>query len=437
MLEFQDPRELVGVVLDQRWRLARLIGEGGLGVVYEGQGSAGEQRAIKILRREFCDEKEIVDRFLSELKASARIEHPGVARIYEAVCAVDGTPYLVMDLVSGETLADRMNRGRVSVEQAAGIVVSILRALGPAHAVGVIHRDLKPGNIFVVGDPQSATEIRIVDFGIALVMDAAGGMQRKTRTGMLLGTPGYMSPEQIRSTKHADQRADLWSVGILFYELLTSRPAFEADNEFERITKVLGSPPTPIETIAPQYAHWGPFFARALAQSIEQRFQSAAEMAEAVISVARHGQLPRPSFEPAQAPQASHPPTLAAGAAPPARGSMPPHGSVPPPGAYGSTPPPAGAYGSTPPPAGGYGSIPPASPWMPAPDPNAPPHRFGTAATAISAGVPAPPAHDSAPRVEVVTPKLPGVRLPLALVLMLAAIALLIGFTVGFAVGRI
>jgi eukaryotic-like serine/threonine-protein kinase len=425
MLDFNDPQELVGVVLDQRWRLARLIGEGGLGVVYEGQGPAGEQRAIKILRREFCDEREIVDRFLSEVQASARIDHRGIARVYEAVCAVDGTPYLVMELITGQTLAHRMNRGRISVEQAAGIVYSILQSLGPAHAAGVIHRDLKPGNIFVLGDPLSGTEIRIVDFGIALVMDAAGGMQRKTRTGMLLGTPGYMSPEQIRSTKHADHRADLWSIGIIFYELLTGRPAFEADNEFERITKVLSSPPTPIETVAPQYAHWAPFFARALAPSVEQRFQSAVEMAEAVVSVARHGQLPRPSLEPGQSLQASQPQTLAAGVAPPARGSMPPHG-------HPSTPPPGSPYGT----AAAHGSVPPAAPWAPAPDPNAPP-RFGAAATAISAGVPAAVAHDSAPRVEVVQPELPGMRLPLALVLMLAAVALLIGFTVGFAVGRI
>jgi eukaryotic-like serine/threonine-protein kinase len=434
MLDFQDPQELVGVVLDQRWRLARLIGQGGLGVVYEGHGPAGEQRAIKILRREFCDEREIVERFLSEVHASARIDHPGIARIYEAVCAADGTPYLVMELITGQTLAHRMNRGRVSVEQATGIVLALLQALGPAHAAGVIHRDLKPGNIFVLGDPLSSSETRIVDFGIALVMDAAGGMQRKTQTGMLLGTPGYMSPEQIRSTKHADHRTDLWSVGIIFYELLSARPAFEADNEFERITKVLTSPPTPIEKAAPQYAHWAPFFSRALAHAPEHRFQSAAEMAEALLSVARHGQLPRPSLEPGNSLQASHPPTLAAGMAPSPRGSLPPAGSAQ---AQAGTPPRAGAYGSMPPPAGAYGTPPPAGPWTPAPDPNAPPHRFGTAATAISAGVPPPVQHDSAPLVEVVAPKLPGMRLPLALALMLAAVALLLGFTVGFAVGRI
>ena len=415
MLDFADPQELVGVILDQRWRLTRLIGQGGIGVVYEAQGTNGELRAIKIMRREFGDEHEIVDRFLSEVKASARVDHPGVASVYEAVRAVDGTPYLVMELVSGQTLAHRMNRGRISVEQATGIAVAILRALGAAHAAGVVHRDLKPGNVFLVGDPLTSTDVRILDFGIALVMDAAGGMQRKTRTGMLLGTPGYMSPEQIRSIKQADHRADLWSVGIIFYEMLTNEPAFQAENEFQRITLVMSSDPVPIEKVAPQYAHWGPFFARALARNPEERFQSAAEMAEAALSVARHGQLPVPS----------HPPTLGQGVAPN-------HPSAPPP-AYGSVPPPA--YGSVPPPA--YGSVPPPSPYVPShPTPGEPAPRFGTSDTAVSAGVPSHGSGPGAPSVQVVTPVRPPTRLPLAVALLLAAVALFIGFSLGFVVGR-
>src|SRR5690606_29348355 len=152
MLDFDDPAELVGVVLDQRFRLARVVGQGGLGVVYEAQGPNGEIVAIKILRREFCDEAPIVDRFLSEVQASTRLEHRGLARVYEARRAADGTPYLVMELVSGQTLAHRMNRGRISVEQASGIVLSLLQTLGAAHAAGIVHRDLKPGNIFLLGD---------------------------------------------------------------------------------------------------------------------------------------------------------------------------------------------------------------------------------------------------------------------------------------------
>lgn len=420
MLDFNDPQELVGVVLDQRWRLTGLIGQGGIGVVYQAQGPAGEARAIKILRREFADEHQIVDRFLSEVKASSRVNHAGLAHVYEAVRAADGTPYLVMELISGQTLAHRMNRGRISVEQAAGIVISLLGALSSAHAVGVVHRDLKPGNVFLLGDALTSTDVKILDFGIALVMDAAGGMKRKTRTGMLLGTPGYMSPEQIRSVKEADHRADLWAVGIIFYEMLTGQPAFEADNEFARLTKVLHENPVPIENVAPHYAHWGPFFARALARNVEERFQSASEMADAVLSVARHGQLPRTSHSPSNYPnpsaQQSHPPTL---------GQAVVGGA-----GYGSVPPPPAVPGT-------YGSVPPPSPWVSDAQAAMPAPRFGMSDTAISAGISAPSHHGaSQPRVEVVTPAKRSAQLPLAVALILTAVALLIGFSVGFAVGR-
>jgi serine/threonine protein kinase len=132
----------------------------------------------------------------------------------------------------------------------------------------------------------------VLDVGVARVMDAAGGMARKTNTGMLLGTPGYMSPEQIRNVKHADARADLWGVGVIFYEMLTGALAFDGDNDFTRITRVLSGEVTPIEQVAPQYAHWGPFFVRALAREPELRFQTAAEMIEALRGVAQGGHLP-------------------------------------------------------------------------------------------------------------------------------------------------
>ncbi len=344
MLDFQEPDELIGAVLDQRWRLTRVLGQGGLAVVYEAESlDGGAPCAVKILRGEFEDKPEIIERFLSELRASARVDHPGIARVFEAVRAADGTPYLVMELLEGAPLSSRMNKGRLPVEQAATITENMLAALAAAHAAGVVHRDLKPGNVYLIGDAVHGSNVKILDFGIALVIDAAGGMKRKTRTGMLLGTPGYMSPEQIRTIKTTDPRADLWSVGIILYEMLSGQRAFEADNEFERITKVLNGEPRPIDQVAPQYAHWVPFFERALAPSVELRFQTAQEMAYAVRSVASGRGMPRPSFSP----QPSYPsPTPGS---PGQRSSAPPQGSVPP---YGSVPP------GMP-----YGSVPPPSPW--------------------------------------------------------------------------
>ncbi|MBK8995614.1 MAG: protein kinase [Myxococcales bacterium] len=399
MVELDDPEALVGATLDGRWRLVGVLGQGGLAVVYEAEAVDGQSRvAVKILRSEFGENQEIVRRFLNEVQASARVDHPGIARVHEAVRAADGTPYLVMELLRGEALANRMNRGRVPVEQAVGIVQNILRALSAAHAAGVVHRDLKPGNVFLTGDTTNGCDLKVLDFGISLVLDAAGGMHRKTRTGMLLGTPGYMSPEQIKDIKHTDARADLWSCGILFYELLAGVPAFEAENEFARVTMVLTSEPTPIERVAPQYAHWGPFFQRALARDPEQRFQSAYEMAQALESVARSGQMPSPD-------------TAAAA-------SVGQHRSVPP-GHYPSAPPP-GHYASSPP-----------------PSPAQVPRRFG-GDTAVSASLPggAATSQPGAPAVEVVTLPKRGLAVPLPLALIIAVIALMLGFAAGLFVGK-
>ncbi|MBK7579171.1 MAG: serine/threonine protein kinase [Myxococcales bacterium] len=415
MLEFEDPNELIGAVLDGRWRLSRVLGQGGLAVVFEGVGVDGTARAaIKVLRAEFGENQDVVARFLNEVQASARVDHPGIARVYEAVRAADGTPYLVMELLEGEPLADRMNRGRVPVEQASAIVQNILRALSAAHAAGVIHRDLKPGNVFLVGDSNHGSDIRVLDFGISLVLDAAGGMHRKTRTGMLLGTPGYMSPEQIKDIKHTDARADLWSCGILFYELLTGVPAFEAENDFVRVTKVLTSEPTPIQTVAPQYAHWAPFFQRALARKPEARFQTAYDMAQAVESVARSGQMP--------ASVVAAPDTRDAVAIP--SGPLPPGGHYPsaPPPHHPSAPPP-GHYGSRPPPAPGAGDAPAVG------------RRFG-GDTAVSAGLPGATSGHAAPSVEVVSVPRRTIAVPLPLALLVAVMALMLGFAAGLVVGK-
>jgi serine/threonine protein kinase len=288
-----DSAALIGAVLNQRWRLVGLRGEGGVGVVYEVEDLRGHgRRAAKLLRAEFCDEPQIVERFLQEAQTSARINHPGVARVHEAARAEDGTPYLVMDLLTGRPLSAVMNQGRLSVEAAVPILHGLLAALAAAHEAGVVHRDLKPDNVFLSHDAAGRPQVTVLDFGVARVMDVAGGMARKTRTGMLLGTPGYMSPEQIKDVKHADLRADLWGAGVIFYELLTGVLAFDADNDFARITRVLTSEATPIEQVAPQYAHWTPFFRRALAPDPAERFQSALEMDQALLAVARQGRLP-------------------------------------------------------------------------------------------------------------------------------------------------
>ena len=299
--------QLVGAVLNGRWKLVRLLGEGGMGAVYEADGLRGEgKRAIKMLHPEFIREEQIVQRFFAEAQACRSLSHPNIAQIYESSTAEDGTPYLVMELLSGIPLSTYLDHGNpIPPHQPAPIVHAVLQALAVAHAQRIVHRDLKPDNLFLVREPSGAYVVKVLDFGIAKVMDAAGGMGAKTRTGVLLGTPGYMSPEQIRNSKGVDPRSDLWSVGIILYEMLTAKQPFVADSEFARLTAVLTQDVEPIERVAPALAAWAPFFNRALAKSPADRFQSSEEMNRALATVARGGQL-----------SASQPPSATATAPP-------------------------------------------------------------------------------------------------------------------------
>lgn len=297
MVLAEDPQSLIGAVLNQRYRLTRVLGEGGLAVVYEGQAMDGTApRAIKLLREEFRQDEEVVSRFVGEAAVAERVRHPGIVRVYGAFHAEDGTPYIVEELLTGHPLSVPMNRGPVPIEESTRIVSEVLDALAVAHDAGIVHRDLKPDNVFMEPHASGEPRVRILDFGISRVIESAGGSARQTKTGVLLGTPGYMSQEQVRDSKQADHRSDLFSVGILFYELITGRHAFGGETGYDRMMAVLFADPTPIEKAAPQYAHWSPFFARALAREPEARFQSAAEMAGALRAVATSGRMPGDVF---------------------------------------------------------------------------------------------------------------------------------------------
>lgn len=279
---------LVGAVLNRRYRLTRPLGQGGMGLVYAGQvegappGTQAQTVAVKLLRSEFVDDAAVTSRFMDEARIAARILHPNVMRIFDVQRAEDGTPYLVMELLEGQSLASLMKtHARLPVSQAAQILQGILAGLVAAHGQGVVHRDLKPDNVFV-----GPGGVKLLDFGIAKVMDAAGGMGNPTKTGMLLGTPAYMSPEQIRNSKDVDQRTDLWAAGVIFYEMITGRQAFPAPTEFARLAAVLGTQPDPIVSVDPALAPWAPIVERALNKDRNQRFQSAQEMAAAVAQMA-------------------------------------------------------------------------------------------------------------------------------------------------------
>jgi serine/threonine-protein kinase len=275
---------LVGAVLSRRYKLVRHIGEGGMGAVYAtDQAQDGVVLAVKILKPEFISDAQVLARFLEEGRTCQRLIHPNIVRVFDAAQAEDGSPYIVMELLDGVPLsAYTKNGGRVPLAQAVTVMQGILAGLAGAHAQGVVHRDLKPENVFLSRDAAGQFHVKLVDFGIAKVMDAAGGMGKKTQTGMLLGTPAYMSPEQIKSAKDVDARSDLWSAAIMLYEMLTGRVAFPAPTEYARLAAVLSATPTPVEQLDPSLAPIAGFMARAMDKDRDRRFQTAQEMARAL-----------------------------------------------------------------------------------------------------------------------------------------------------------
>ncbi|WP_437279984.1 protein kinase [Sorangium sp. So ce375] len=298
MIDPSSPsHQLVGAVLSGRFRIVRLLGEGGMGAVYEAEGLRGEgKRAIKVLHAEFTQDEQVLHRFFAEAEATRGFVHQNIASVFEATRAEDGTPYLVMELLQGVPLAAYIDTGNpIPPQQAVPIIHEVLQALMAAHSHKVIHRDLKPENLFLVRDPRGGFRVKVLDFGIAKVMDAAGGMGLKTRAGTLLGTPGYMSPEQIKNAQGVDARADLWSVGVIFYEMLTATQPFPAENEFARLTAVLAKEVRPIEQVAPHLAAWGLFFQRALSKDVAGRFQTAEEMAQTLGAIAHRTGIATPS----------------------------------------------------------------------------------------------------------------------------------------------
>jgi serine/threonine protein kinase len=293
------PQALVGAVLSKRFRLTRVIGEGGMGVVFAAEAvtslSAGSGKfpvdertfAVKLLRPEFITDLDILSRFLEEGRTCQRLIHPNILRVFESAQAEDGSPYLVMELLDGVPLsAYTANGGRVPLGQAVTILQGILAGLAAAHSQSIVHRDLKPENVFLAREVSGQFQIKLLDFGIAKVMDAAGGMGSRTRTGAFLGTPAYMSPEQVKNSRDVDPRSDLWSAGVMTWEMLTGRVAFPAPTEYARLSAVMTFNPETLEKVDPTLAAISPIVERAMQKDPAKRFSSAMEMVRALGAVA-------------------------------------------------------------------------------------------------------------------------------------------------------
>jgi len=279
---------MVGAVLSSRYRLVRLIGEGGLAAVFEAEDIQGAGRcAVKVLRPEYAAERRVLGQFYAGAEDAARIAHANVARCFGHAHPDEPSPYVVSELVEGASVGSYLRPGLAyDAQTAVPIARGVLSALAESHRHGLVHGDIKPSNVFLIPRPDGPPVVKVLDLGIARAMDAAGGLMTRTRSGAFLGSPSYMSPEQIRNARDIGARTDLWSVAVLLYQLLTGREPFIAPTEAAKLTLVLTGDPAPVDQGKPELAGWRGFFARALAREPEQRFSTAADMDAAVVVAA-------------------------------------------------------------------------------------------------------------------------------------------------------
>jgi serine/threonine-protein kinase len=236
-----DP--LIGKVLGETYQVVRLVGEGGMGRVYEAKHLRLNERrfAVKVLHPDLARDPEIVARFQREAESASSIGHPNVVDVYDVHKTHDGVPYMVGEFLEGQEFGGRLEQlGRVDVATAVHVARQVCRALSAAHKKGIVHRDMKPENVFLV-DHDGETSVKVIDFGISKV--GQGGKTNLTKTGVIMGTPSYMSPEQARGDK-VDHRTDVYAVGAMLYHALTGKKPFETDDPASTLSLVLTEEPT-------------------------------------------------------------------------------------------------------------------------------------------------------------------------------------------------
>lgn len=240
------------------YRVLRKLGEGGMGSVYEAEHlSIARRVAIKVLHPIYSNDPEALARFYNEARAANLIDHPSVVQILDYGQQEDGSFYFIMELLKGETLRSRIERSKkdvgISLDEALRIGRQLASTLAAAHGCGIIHRDLKPENIMLIPDPEATDgqRVKILDFGIAKLAHWVEGAEVRTRTNMVFGTPAYMAPEQCRSAAQVDDRADVYSLGVVLFELLAGRRPFVGSSAGEYMGQHLFCAPPSIDTLIP------------------------------------------------------------------------------------------------------------------------------------------------------------------------------------------
>ncbi len=282
--------DLIGSIVADRYHLEKKLGEGGMGAVSLGEpGKMGRKSAIKVMTQSMASDPEAIARFNREAANAARINHPNVCAIYDFGETEDGTIYLAMEFIEGETLSDMQRReGALELDRAAEILRQTGEALQAAHDLGIVHRDLKPDNIMIARARDGTDVVKVVDFGIAKAMTGEEG-QKVTRTGLVVGTPEYMSPEQL-SGDVLNGRSDIYSLALVFFRMVTGALPFQAESSQETMIKRLTDDPLKLSEVAPD-AGWPPrlqgVMDRALERMPADRYESAALFARDALDAVR------------------------------------------------------------------------------------------------------------------------------------------------------
>lgn len=276
-----------GDLIDGKYELLQLLGEGGMGAVYGAYHRLlGRKVALKFMLPEHVEKREYAARFLREAQAAAAIGSEHIIDVTDVGETQDGCPYLVMEYLEGEDLDKILGReGSLAPTRAVGLVLQACRALAAAHERGIVHRDLKPENLFRTFRDDGSEWIKVLDFGIAKVHDSFGDAStRLTATGTMLGTPMYMAPEQACGAKHIDERADIYALGSILYELLTGRPPFDGETYNEIIVKIATQDPLPPTALRPKLdPDLEAVIMTAIAKDPDERFGTVLELARALL----------------------------------------------------------------------------------------------------------------------------------------------------------